>query len=130
MFSGISLIIDETKTTNKYSRLESIAYLMFYPKILAGPIERSGTFFSQLNSTVDKNIISNLYIGFKITVFGCFLKYIITDNLISLTYVDAIGINQFISLLLYAILFYFDFWAYSLLAVGISKMYGINETAE
>ena len=126
MFSGISLIIDETKTTNKYSRLESIAYLMFYPKILAGPIERSGTFISQLNSTVDKNIISNLYIGFKITVFGCFLKYIITDNLISLTYVDAIGINQFISLLLYAILFYFDFWAYSLLAVGISKMYGIN----
>lgn len=126
MFSGISLIIDESKTTNKYSSLESIAYLMFYPKILAGPIERSGTFISQLNSPVDKNITSNLYIGFKTTVFGCFLKYIITDNLILLTIVDVTGINQFISILLYAILFYFDFWAYSLLAVGISKMYGIN----
>lgn len=97
MFSGISLIIDESKTTNKYSSLESIAYLMFYPKILAGPIERSGTFISQLNSPVDKNITSNLYIGFKTTVFGCFLKYIITDNLIQLTFVDVTGINQFIS---------------------------------
>lgn len=126
MFSGISLIIDESRNTYRYPILESITYLLFFPKILAGPIERSGPFISQLNCQVDKSIISNLYIGFKISVFGCFLKYIITDNLISFTYVDATGINQFISILLYAILFYFDFWAYSLLAVGISKMYGIN----
>lgn len=126
MFSGISLVIDESRYNYRFSNLETFAYLLFFPKILAGPIERSNNFITQLKKTENNQVISNIYIGFKITVFGCFIKYVLTDNLIKYAYIDFNGTNQFMSILLYAILFYFDFWAYSLIAVGISKLYGID----
>lgn len=128
MFSGISLMIDEKKSNHSYTILETLAYLLFFPKILAGPIERMEDFNKQLKAT-DKILIKNdIYVGIKIIVFGAFLKYVVTDTIFPYANIDYKGINQFLSIILYALLFYLDFWAYSLLAVGFAKLYGINIT--
>lgn len=128
MFSGISLMINEKKSNHSYSILETLAYLLFFPKILAGPIERIEDFTKQLKTTDNISAKNDIYVGFKIIVFGAFLKYVITDTIFPYVDVDYKGINQFLSIILYALLFYLDFWAYSLLAVGFSKLYSINIT--
>lgn len=126
MFSGISLIVDETKSLKKYSLLESLAYLLFFPKILAGPIERFDLFKSQLQNSDKRDYIADVYCGVKIILFGSFLKYIVADYITLYTNAEYNGLNQLMSIFLYAIQFYCDFWAYSLLAIGFAKLYGIN----
>ena len=74
MFSGISLMVDERKSDVRYSILDSIAFLVFFPKILAGPIERMRSFRDQTQHPNNKDICNNLYLGFKIVVFGAFIK--------------------------------------------------------
>lgn len=126
MFSGISLMVDENRYNVRYTLLDSTAYLLFFPKILAGPIERMQTFNPQTKLIDRAQLGDNLYLGFKIIAFGAFLKYICSDSLAIYINDCYNGINQLISMLLYAIQFYLDFWAYSLLAVGISKLFGID----
>lgn len=126
MFSGISLIIDEKRNEKSYRYLETITFLFFFPKILAGPIERIGSFVNQLESYSKSHISTNIYDGFKVIVFGAFIKYIVADSLSAFSSGDHYGINQLTSMMIYALQFYCDFWAYSLLAIGFSKLYGIN----
>ena len=126
MFSGISLLIDEKKNNRSYTFLEAITFLFFFPKILAGPIERIGSFVDQLEPKSKSQLATNIYDGFKVIVLGAFIKYIVADSLSALSSGDYFGINQLISMLIYALQFYCDFWAYSLLAIGFAKLYGIN----
>lgn len=126
MFSGISLMVDERKYDVRYSILDSIAFLVFFPKILAGPIERMSSFRNQTQHPNNKDTWNNLYLGFKIVVFGAFIKYVCSDFLDSYVENYYTGVNQLISIFLFAIQFYLDFWAYSLLAIGIAKVYGVN----
>ena len=126
MFSGISLMVDERKYGVRYSILDSMAFLVFFPKILAGPIERMKSFSDQAQYQKNEDRCDNLYLGFKIVVFGAFIKYVCSDFLEAYVESYHTGVNQLISIFLFAIQFYLDFWAYSLLAIGIAKVYGVN----
>ncbi len=126
MFSGISLMVDEKRYNVNYTLLDSLTFLVFFPKILAGPIERMKTFSDQIQHSNNKEICTNLYLGFKIFVFGAFIKYVCSDFLSQYVENYYTGVNQFIAILLFAIQFYLDFWAYSLLAIGVAKVYGVD----
>ena len=54
-FCGISFVIDQYKTSQRYDVIDILLYLFFFPKMLAGPIVRVENFTTQLN----KNTMSS-----------------------------------------------------------------------
>lgn len=123
-FSGISFIIDQYKDKKKYGIVDTLVYLFFFPKMMAGPIVRASNFIPQLAL---KSKINNqaLYKGFKLILFGCFLKLIVADNLLD-TESGKVGINLFAQTLIWGIRFYIDFFSYSIIAVGLAFWCGIE----
>lgn len=124
-FSGISHIIDQYKGRKYYSIIDTLVYLFFFPKMMAGPIVRASEFIPQLCSKHKKWMEASIYQGFKLSLYGCFLKFIIADNLLCIER-DAIGVNLALQSLIWGIRFYLDFYAYSLIAVGVAMWFGIT----
>lgn len=122
-FSAISLLVD-TYIERKRSSLISVAnYLLFFPKIFAGPVEKSSFLLNQ--DVVKKFNSIDFYCGIKLLIFATFLKFFLADYLLNSTG-DAQGFNLFCKIVIFALKFFFDFWAYSLMAVGVSEMLGIQ----
>ena len=67
-----------------------LLYIIFYPKFLSGPIERSNHFLPQLRSKIEF-VEDNVVDGLKIAAFGLFKKAAIADQmalLINSTYAN------------------------------------------
>jgi len=124
-FSAISYIIDQKKDYKNYSILDLLNYLLFFPKAFAGPIERSDKLILQLNNPT--HITSqNLYLSFKLCVFAACCKYVVADTLYDIESFGYYGVNNILTIIIFAIAFYFDFYAYSLFAIAIGKIFGIE----
>lgn len=123
-FSGISYIVDQYKRRKKYSSLDTLVYLFFFPKMMAGPIVRASEFIPQLSVDYKWNT-STVYQGFKLVLYGCFIKFIIADNLLGVEH-ESTGLNLFMQSLIWGVRFYLDFYAYSIIAVGIAWWMGIQ----
>lgn len=111
--------------------LDFLLYIVFFPKFLSGPIERSNHFLPQLKKLVvfeEKNVIE----GFRIALIGFFQKVAIANNLglfVSATYsnVDSTGsLNLWIIVLIQPLYLYFDFCGYTNIAIGFAKAFGIE----
>lgn len=106
-------------------------YLLFFPKFLSGPIERSNHFFPQLNQPLkaDRNMVAS---GARLFLWGLFKKIVIANHLqepVSQVYGNIhhyTGIPLLIVLLVQAIYIYFDFSGYTDMALGSAKIFGIN----
>lgn len=106
-------------------------YVAFFPKLLAGPIERAQQFLPQLrhHSSWDWERVTN---GFKLMVWGLFKKVVVADRLG--VYVDAVytnpaaweGPNLALSIVLYSFQIYYDFSGYTDIAIGISQVFGLR----
>lgn len=122
-FSAISLLVDTYKERKRRNFISVANYLLFFPKIFAGPVEKSSFF---LNQDVSKKFHTiDFYCGIKLLIFATFLKFFLADYLLNSTE-EAQGFNLFCQILIFALKFFFDFWAYSLMAVGLSEMLGIK----
>lgn len=108
----------------------SIAY---FPKLISGPIERSGNFIPQLqvkNEIEYDRIIS----GIKLMIWGLFKKVVIADRLfLSVNQVfdhpeNAHGATVVFAVFLLSIQIYTDFSGYTDIAIGLSRILGINLT--
>lgn len=132
-FQAISFLVDLYKGTLKSmpSVLNFGVYMAFFPKIVAGPIERAEPFISQLNQpkTFDMEKASS---GFQLILIGMFKKVVVAD-------IIAVKIQDFFSnparygsataifaIFLYTLQIYADFSGYSNMARGFSKFLGIN----
>jgi alginate O-acetyltransferase complex protein AlgI len=109
-----------------------MAYLSFFPKLIAGPIERYDELVPQLlkNGSIDDQA---LWTGFKLIVYGYFYKTVVGDHLA--TYVgDAFGSDTVLHQSLYwwaiitafAMQIYFDFRGYTNIARGLGNWMGIS----
>ena len=106
-------------------------YVSFFPKLLAGPIERAQPFLSQLRQPVAFSA-HGVTQGLQLMLWGLFKKVVIADRLAA--FVDnAYGLPAFSSpadLLLatyfFAFQLYCDFSGYSDMAIGASKVLGID----
>lgn len=108
------------------------SYVTFFPQLIAGPILRAEEVIYQLRSTLRASS-EDFYIGFKRITYGLFLKVILADNIAP--FVD-IGFNTSISQLsaidvwtlsfLFGFQIYFDFSAYSHIAIGSARLLGIR----
>ena len=132
-FQAMSYTIEVYRGNQKAERNFGIyaLYVMFYPQLVAGPIERPQNllhqFYEKHNFDLDR--VSN---GIRQMLFGFIKKLVIADRL-SL-YVDAVYSNSAsesgqtlaIATVFFAIQIYCDFSGYSDIAIGAAKVMGFN----
>ncbi|RZL19046.1 MAG: MBOAT family protein, partial [Pedobacter sp.] len=106
-------------------------YVMFFPQLVAGPIERPQHLFPQL---FKKHNFSwqNIYEGLRLMAWGFFKKVVIADRVGM--YADPVfnspesitGFSGLLALFFFSIQIYADFSGYSDIALGASRCMGIE----
>jgi len=109
------------------------AYLLFFPKIIAGPVERAHNFLPQLKALKPLQY-DDISIGCKQFIWGLFKKLVVADRLS--IYVDAVynnyehhsGITLLITAVFYLFQIYADFSGYTDMALGLARIMGFKLT--
>ena len=106
-------------------------FISFFPLILSGPIERATNMFPQFKTSrlPDVEMIST---GLKFMLWGYFMKLVVADRVG--IYIDAVfgnyefhnGTSLVFATFLYPLQVYGDLGGYSLIAIGVSKLIGID----
>jgi len=107
-------------------------FVAFFPKLLAGPIERASRFLAQLATRPKRPTAADLSDGLSLFVVGLFKKVALADYL-SL-YVDKVysapgsfdGLTLAAATFAFAWQIYFDFSGYTDMARGIAKAFGFD----
>ncbi len=105
-------------------------YVLFFPQLVAGPIERPQNILPQLHKEQLYNT-QNILQGFLLIAIGLFKKIVIADRLALFTDTVFSGtesnwINLFLASFFFAVQIYCDFSGYSSIAIGTAKCFGIN----
>ena len=110
-----------------------LAYILYFPKLLMGPLIEPKDFIAQLNDpSLKKFRWDNLASGIKLFSFGLFKKIVLADTFAravawGFAGGDAITAGDAIVVMLcYTFEIYFDFSGYSDMAVGVSRMVNIT----
>ncbi len=106
-------------------------YVMFYPQLVAGPIERPQNILYQMHRT-HKFSYDNLKSGLGLMLWGLFKKIVIADRLsiyVSSVYVHPEvhnGTTVLLASFVFAIQIYCDFSGYSEIAIGAARTMGYD----
>lgn len=133
IFLSLSYIIDiyQKKLRASSNVVDVLLALSFFPIILAGPIQRPISLLPQ----IQKNRIFNYSFatdGLKQILWGLFMKIVIADrcadhvNEIFMNYHNYGGSTLLLGGFFYTIQIYADFAGYSLIAIGVSKLFGFE----
>ena len=127
---GYTIDVYRKKTACVSKLVPFMAYVSFFPQLVAGPIERSINLIPQFLST---RSISNdfIHMGFNLIVLGLFKKVVIADNLaplVDMVYGQNIDAGPIIVLatIAFGIQIYCDFSGYSDIARGIAYILGFK----
>ncbi len=132
-FQTLGYLIDvyneEVKPTSNL--LQFSVFIAFFPKILSGPIERAKSLIPQIEK---KRIFSYEVFtdGLRQILWGLFAKMVIAEkcaeivNPIFENYENQSGSLLLIGAFFYAIQLYADFSGYSNMAIGVSKLFGLQ----
>jgi alginate O-acetyltransferase complex protein AlgI len=133
VFQSISYFVDVYRKVYEGDNdfINVSLYISFFPKLLAGPIEKVNKFLPQFN-TIQSFDPESFFIGTKIILYGLFCKFVLADGLGG-TVDGAVGNMQslhgaeiFILSMLYSFQIYFDFFGYSILAIGTARLFNIR----
>jgi alginate O-acetyltransferase complex protein AlgI len=133
-FETISYTVDVYRGLIKPERsfLNYALFVTFFPKLVAGPIQRAAELIDQLKTRVsfDWAFIEE---GIKRILYGLFLKVVIADNISPMVdegFATKAAFLSAIDVLVLAFAFglqiYFDFSAYSHIAIGSARLMGIH----
>ena len=132
-FQAMSYTIEVYRGNQKAERHLGIyaLYVMFYPQLVAGPIERPAQLLYQFRERHDPDF-DGIAAGLKKMLVGFFMKVVVADRLgIFVThlyfqpgYRSRIGLMT--ALFFYAFQVYCDFAGYSLIAIGSAKTMGFD----
>ncbi len=106
-------------------------YVSFFPQLVAGPIERSTRLLPQLRNLGGFDY-GRVREGFQLIYWGLFKKIVVADWLAD--YVNAIygnpsdssGLSCLLATLFFGFQIYYDFSAYSEIARGCAKIFGVD----
>ncbi len=132
-FQSLSYVIEVYRGNQKTEKNFGIyaLYVMFYPQLVAGPIERPQNLLHQFyekHSFDIKRIID----GLKLMLWGLFKKVVIADRLsvvVNQIYNDPHqynGIHFIVATIFFAFQIYCDFSGYSDIAIGSAKVMGFK----
>jgi D-alanyl-lipoteichoic acid acyltransferase DltB (MBOAT superfamily) len=118
---------------DKVNIIDYLIYILYFPKILMGPLVEPTDLIGQFNDDSRKTVNwNNISSGLKLFSFGLFKKLIIADTFataVSWGYSNSdisTSMDWFLIMLSYTFEIYFDFSGYSDMAVGVSKMINID----
>jgi len=132
-FQAMSYTIEVYRGHQKAERHFGIysLYVMFYPQLVAGPIERPQNLLHQFREH-HRFDPEDATVGFAMIASGLFRKMVVADRLA--LYVDTIykdipgssGVSVLFALILYSFQIYCDFSGYSEIALGTARVMGIR----
>ncbi|TAK80371.1 MAG: MBOAT family protein [Betaproteobacteria bacterium] len=132
-FSAASYLIDAyaRRLPGHVPAGQAALYLAWFPKILAGPIERAPGFLPQACAGLRADP-ERVVLGLQLALWGLFKKVVIADNLAPI--VDrsfaiaafASPIELAISIYFFAFQIYCDFSGYADIAIGVSLLFGVQ----
>ena len=132
-FQAMSYTIEVYRGNQKAERHLGIyaLYVMFFPQLVAGPIERPQNLLHQFyeNHEVDYDRITS---GLKRMAWGLFMKVVIADRLaryVNVVYNDPtsfLGLTTIIATVFFAFQIYCDFAGYSHMAIGAAEVMGFK----
>ncbi len=113
--------------------LDYLTFILYFPKLLMGPLADPVNFIGQLRDPERKKFrVEGLVTGIKIFSFGLFKKLLFADVFAlavnwGFEHMDAAtSMDWIIIMFCYTFEIYFDFSGYSDMAVGVSRMLGID----
>lgn len=135
-FQALSYTIDvyRCKIKPTHDPVEFLAFISFFPQLVAGPIERATNLLPQFqnNRQFDYNQAVD---GCRQILWGFFKKMVIADNCaIVVNYIFSIegqnngfpGLTYLIGGVLFTIQIYCDFSGYSDIAIGCARLFGFT----
>ncbi|MGG9972095.1 MBOAT family O-acyltransferase [Ferruginibacter sp. SUN002] len=141
-FEGISLVVDvfKEKYFEKKDALSksivthgqrTLLFISFFPHLIAGPILKAHDFLPQITEKKIKAI--QWETAFRNILLGYFLKLVVADNLKDFTYwmdfpyfQSRSSVTLIFLLIAYSCQIFADFAGYSLIAIGLAKLFGYN----
>lgn len=134
-FQTLSYTIDIYRNQLKPTRdiWAFLAFVSFFPQLVAGPIERAKKLLPQF-FTIHQANYQSIKLGLLDVAIGLFKKIVIADRLA--VFVDgtfnqmdgASGLPMTMGVLFFAFQLYFDFSAYSQMAIGVARTLGFELT--
>lgn len=135
IFTILSYLIEVKRGTIKAERHIGIfaSSLLFFPKIMQGPIERLGSIFPQFREE-KRFSYAMVAEGLKLILWGYFKKMAVADRLA--IYVNSVygsyehhsGMALLVTTICYSFQIYADFSGYTDIAIGSAKVLGFNLT--
>jgi alginate O-acetyltransferase complex protein AlgI len=136
-FEQIGYLVDTwRKQAPDYKFLDYCVFVTFFPRLIAGPIIRHYEVLPQiLNKKTYLFKSENLSVGISLFYMGLFKKVILADYFGTYTnhvFNGALAgnpstiIGTWIGMIAFSLQIYFDFSAYSDMATGLARMFGIT----
>ena len=132
-FQALSYTIEVYRGNQRAERHLGIysLYVLFYPQLVAGPIERPQNVLHQFHEKKYFNW-DNLFIGLKLIFWGLFKKVVIADRLAP--FVNSVydspdnlqGLPVILAFIFFSIQIYCDFSGYSDIALGTARVMGFE----
>lgn len=136
IFQAISYLVDiykgKCKAENNFIYIG--LYFAFFAKLISGPIERKENFISQVNRLEQVRFLDRgrLSVAFSYLLWGYFMKMVVADRLAGIVenlFVYPAGYDSlwlFLGVFFYSMQIYSDFAGYSNIAIGCSKLFGLD----
>ena len=131
-FQSVMYVVDVYKKKLSNATIQNfLVFFLFFPHLIAGPLVRPNSFIPQIDRGIVFNS-KNFRTALILILWGYFLKLCISNNLsiyVSNVFDHLSEINSptiLVGSFFYSFLIYSDFAGYSLIAIGIAKMIGLN----
>lgn len=138
IFQAVGYMVDiyREKLVPEKNFLKYALFVSYFPQLVAGPIERSTRLLPQIKN-LDKIKVWNLdriRSGALVMLYGYFLKMVIADRAALLVdtvfhanyYSQYVGFTALVGAILFSIQIYCDFAGYTYIAIGASKVMGVE----
>jgi alginate O-acetyltransferase complex protein AlgI len=109
-----------------------VAFTLFFPSLVAGPIKRYESFLPSLQKGLSKVTLEDVKIGILRIAVGYFKKVVIADNLSGAIHYYENSFSSFgfyerwLFVIAISLRIVFDFSGYSDMAIGFARLAGIN----
>lgn len=129
MSYSLDIYYKKLKPTHDF--LSFMAFVSFFPQLVAGPIERASNLLSQIEqprSFKYEQVVN----GMKLILWGLFKKLVIADSIAPIVddifnnYGEYSASTLILGVCLFSFQVYGDFSGYSDIAIGTSKLFGIE----
>lgn len=134
VFQSLSYVVEVYRGNIKAERnlLVYANYVMLFPQLVAGPIERAQNLLPQLRKCDQQISYRDFMVGFTRFCWGLFKKLVVADtlgvyvNTIYGSYSEQPGAFLLLATVFFAFQIYADFSGYSDMAIGVARMLGFR----